>query len=92
MVICQMRSYGINGKLPLLIILLSLVLMLGSATSAVLFTSILIAFVQESRNSALQIGDQPAIGHLANLIPNKTDNVSVKPILEQMANEGNGPS
>lgn len=61
--------------------------MLGSTTSAVLFTSKLIAFAQKSGNSALQSGDQPAINRLANLIHNKTgiDEVSVKPILEQMA-------
>ena len=67
--------------------LLSLVLMLGSATSAVLFTSKSIAFAQNSGNSALQAGYQPSIDHLANLIHNKTgiDEFSVKPILEQMA-------
>jgi hypothetical protein len=61
--------------------------MLGSTTSAVLYTSKLIAFAQKSRNSALQTGYQPSIDHLADLIHNKTgiDEVSVKPILEQMA-------
>jgi hypothetical protein len=62
-------------------------MMLGSTTSAVLFTSKLIAFAQKSGNSALQAGYQPSIDHVANLIHNKTgiDEVSVKPILEQMA-------
>jgi hypothetical protein len=61
--------------------------MLGSTTSAVLFTSKLIVFAQKSGNIALQTGYQPSIDHLANLIHNKTgiDEVSVKPILEQMA-------
>jgi hypothetical protein len=69
------------------VMFLSLVLMLSSTTSAVLFTSKLIAFAQKPGNGALQTGYQPSIDHLANLIHNKTgiDEVSVKPILEQMA-------